>query len=528
MNITLLIKHGPHTDRKTWLRPGFSLSVGRTEQCDLALEKDPTLSSKHFVVENNAPVCRIKDSQSTNGTFVNGERISEAELRHGDIIRAGRNEFLVSFDNGGAPPKEEDDDTIVDESTEPKPVRQGPLRQTVEIKEEWPEDSGDAPLPVNLPVNRSTTESSQGQALVIESPTEASDEEEFAELLAISNSSPFVVGTMPWEDADGKARLTVIIKATFSMESRPRPAENQLPLIEGDLPFDDADPALLRFESDFVPFKPRADVILVGHAHAPKQRPVTQLDTRLRVGSVSKTIRVFGDRSWSFPTVAQMVPRIIGPEPFTTMEISYGRAFGGIDEFAARFCAENLDGVGYIGDLTAKSVHKKPLPNFEDPNHLITGWNVRPKPQGFGYYGRGSMPRLALAGTFDEDYLKNRSPLPPEDASLAVNNGAHPDLQYDGYLNGGEEVELDNLSPRGNLHFRLPTLRPKISISRHQAESEPTANTVSKRPPLDTLVLVPDDDIFFIVYRSVFEIPSIDEIDIARIQVDFSDHSGMS
>ena len=122
------------------------------------------------------------------------------------------------------------------------------------------------------------------------------------------------------------------------------------------------------------------------------------------------------------------------------------------------------------------------------------------------------MPRLKFAGTFDDDYLKHRSPLPPEDASHAVNNGAHPDLQVDGYLRGDEEVELENLSPKGNLRFQLPGIQPRIAITRMAKTDEngvipPPIVEAPVSPSLDTLVLLPDDGVFFLVYRAVVRDP---------------------
>ena len=52
------------------------------------------------------------------------------------------------------------------------------------------------------------------------------------------------------------------------------------------------------------------------------------------------------------------------------------------------------------------------------------------------------MPRVSYAGTYDEQYQKERAPDPPLDFSYAFYNGAHPDLQVEGYLRGDEEVEL--------------------------------------------------------------------------------------
>src|SRR5262245_53877319 len=57
----------------------------------------------------------------------------------------------------------------------------------------------------------------------------------------------------------------------------------------GDI-YDADDPSrCLRYGSDLAPFKPRADVLLVGNAHAPHGTPVTNLRVRIGLGKLSKT-----------------------------------------------------------------------------------------------------------------------------------------------------------------------------------------------------------------------------------------------
>ena len=51
----------------------------------------------------------------------------------------------------------------------------------------------------------------------------------------------------------------------------------------------------LRRPSDLCDFKPGTDVILVGHAHAPRSG-ATHVDVSMRVGPVAKTVRAFGPR----------------------------------------------------------------------------------------------------------------------------------------------------------------------------------------------------------------------------------------
>ncbi len=52
------------------------------------------------------------------------------------------------------------------------------------------------------------------------------------------------------------------------------------------------------YESDLVPFKPFADIVVVGKAHTPNKLPQQILDAGLQVGKTKKIIKVFGDRNW--------------------------------------------------------------------------------------------------------------------------------------------------------------------------------------------------------------------------------------
>ena len=71
-----------------------SLTLGREATCGLVVE-DPKVSRHHgtLVVRDNKLF--YKDHQSTNGSFLNGTRISETELRQGDLLKVGRCEFSL-------------------------------------------------------------------------------------------------------------------------------------------------------------------------------------------------------------------------------------------------------------------------------------------------------------------------------------------------------------------------------------------------------------------------------------------------
>ena len=63
--------------------------VGRGFSADLRLE-DQSVSRRHAVIVDGPDGVRILDDRSANGTFVNGERVTDAELRDRDVIQLGR------------------------------------------------------------------------------------------------------------------------------------------------------------------------------------------------------------------------------------------------------------------------------------------------------------------------------------------------------------------------------------------------------------------------------------------------------
>jgi pSer/pThr/pTyr-binding forkhead associated (FHA) protein len=92
----------PASLRKTrvlyWVFPGERVCVGRSrEGTDFAVEADQTMSKQHFEVSFDGQRCELRDLNSTNGTMVNGERVTTSRLGPNDRIRAGLTEFTVGF-----------------------------------------------------------------------------------------------------------------------------------------------------------------------------------------------------------------------------------------------------------------------------------------------------------------------------------------------------------------------------------------------------------------------------------------------
>jgi len=92
------------------LPPGTRLTVGRDDDCDLALPLDSELSSHHFSIEWDGVRGRGRDERSRRGTQVGGAPMivrggdgdgdgdGQTALRHGTWIRAGATDFVFEIE----------------------------------------------------------------------------------------------------------------------------------------------------------------------------------------------------------------------------------------------------------------------------------------------------------------------------------------------------------------------------------------------------------------------------------------------
>jgi hypothetical protein len=99
--ITLAVTRGPHKGKTFTFRGHDLFFMGRSKKAHFRLpSKDMLVSRFHFMVEVNPPCCRLSDMDSRNGTYVNGRKVKEADLKNGDQINAGRTTILVSVEGG--------------------------------------------------------------------------------------------------------------------------------------------------------------------------------------------------------------------------------------------------------------------------------------------------------------------------------------------------------------------------------------------------------------------------------------------
>jgi pSer/pThr/pTyr-binding forkhead associated (FHA) protein len=70
--------------------------VGRGAENAIRLDGDTTVSGRHATLDSRADGLWVEDAGSTNGTFVNGARVTSARLlAPGDVVRIGHTDLLV-------------------------------------------------------------------------------------------------------------------------------------------------------------------------------------------------------------------------------------------------------------------------------------------------------------------------------------------------------------------------------------------------------------------------------------------------
>ncbi len=68
------------------------VTIGRISANDIVIN-EPVVSGEHAALQLAAKGATITDLSSTNGTFVNGERINKISLHHNDVIAIGNHEL---------------------------------------------------------------------------------------------------------------------------------------------------------------------------------------------------------------------------------------------------------------------------------------------------------------------------------------------------------------------------------------------------------------------------------------------------
>ncbi|NKI36256.1 FHA domain-containing protein [Wenzhouxiangella sp. XN79A] len=84
-----LVGVGESLDGREFVLTSDRTTIGRSQVCDIQLD-EPSLSSEHARLVRSEDGWRVINLLSTNGVFVNDEKVFSHRLNDGDVIRLGR------------------------------------------------------------------------------------------------------------------------------------------------------------------------------------------------------------------------------------------------------------------------------------------------------------------------------------------------------------------------------------------------------------------------------------------------------
>jgi pSer/pThr/pTyr-binding forkhead associated (FHA) protein len=95
----LVVKRGPNAGSRFSLTAGTT-TIGRHPDSDIFLD-DVTVSRRHAEVKHDGGTFTVSDVGSLNGTYLNRERIEQAEMHSGDELQIGKFRLVFLFEVRG-------------------------------------------------------------------------------------------------------------------------------------------------------------------------------------------------------------------------------------------------------------------------------------------------------------------------------------------------------------------------------------------------------------------------------------------
>lgn len=302
---------------------------------------------------------------------------------------------------------------------------------------------------------------------------------------------------------------------------------------------------------------------LAAYEKAEKQQ---QLNTQYKV-LFEKTLSVLGESDFKLNSLMPGWKRS-ALKPFTTLPMRWNYAFGGNHTLYknadrsgqavfSEMCYSNPLGKGWLEDgyfdacekvnkdrkredkienykvISAPQIEfhmqRQPKPalvkhpkNVKLDARLMDQISARYayQPAGYGFMGRSWAPRIALAGTYDEQWLEEQHPYPPHDIDYAYWNGAPKDQQID-FFYPNARLELWNLtqpefSNKGYLKVDFLGHRPFIVMHFEKGGAVPF-------PMITETVLIDTDQMTISLTHKAW-IRS-DTAPIAKVETRFSDEA---
>ncbi|MBK8257228.1 MAG: DUF2169 domain-containing protein [Polyangiaceae bacterium] len=245
-----------------------------------------------------------------------------------------------------------------------------------------------------------------------------------------------------WQMGPSRWALTVVAKITYRLEPGVLTlADAQEPLHPADVRWENKPDRSVYAPADHLPFKRRAEVMLVGNVYARGGRPTRSLVARVCVGRVDKSIEVRAT------PVRGPGAEMLEGKPFTKMALHYERAAGGLH-------TENPVGVSpsAVGDRA---------PNLVPLGFPLSAAHA-PPPIGFGPIARDWPTRVEKVEHLPSEFNPLMTPLDSRfDASFFQSAPSDQQLET---IRPNERITLENVHPK---HPRLVAHLPGDRLRAH-------------------------------------------------------------
>lgn len=324
------------------------------------------------------------------------------------------------------------------------------------------------------------------------------------------NTTPFPTLCFESVGPEGVPIHTIVVRATTTIlpGASLRLSVDQLPLNITDRYFGKPGESSLKYPSDLAPFKPRADIIVVGTTYPPTTSARAWI-VAVTVGQHKKSLMVTGPRDWKKSLLGWSLPSL---KPAAKQPVRYESAFGGALVFPnAEGDSRTLDvfrsnpvGKGWWSPIASKlldDVKIFPVQQFYSASSdLPPVFGKQYAVEGLGAIAPTWAFRQKHAGRWHE-IDSDSVTLLPSDFEFHFFNCAHPDLVVP-HLKGDEKVRLVNLTPEGMLQFQLPG-HSVFVVARFAGKQDEIVPAL-----LDTLIIEPDQMQATLVWRATLPVDS--------------------
>lgn len=248
--------------------------------------------------------------------------------------------------------------------------------------------------------------------------------------------------------------------------------------------------------------KRRGTFAVAGKAHAhPFGTTTTQMAVQAKLGSLEKTLYVFGDRHWEQGLIGWQASE---PLPFSQMPVDLSHAFG------ASSSPDNPYGKGYY---TLAPQVGAPLPNIELPTQLIHSPTDCPPVATFSALASGSSTKQSWLGKLDEAWQQQHFPWLPVDTDPRWFDAVPQDQAQASYWQGHENWSVTGMNAHApTVQGTLPALSPRLLVQQN-------SHIVEAHLDLDTVWLFPNEQRVLLWYRAAIPVAREDAKDITAIAV---------